>query len=176
MKLYRTALLRKEFPFLDKLFPADAFSSEILPQDVTAIRIQRGDRALMIKRGTESSYSWSDGGTHDFTFYFAIWTDKQGLQHVQKLQSAGYAGTGSGSSVEWDAANVGEQLFANNITPDYIVECVHNGTDANGNGSVTNFWTIFKMRDFDQSAYHQMQVDMAAAAIKAEIAAVWTGA
>jgi len=45
-------------------------------------------------------------------------------------------------------------------------------TDDNGNSEVTRFWNIYKMKRFDLAIHHQNCIDQAAAALKAEIAAV----
>lgn len=161
MRQYRVALLRKEFPFIDHLVGVD-----LKPEDVTGIGVKKGDKALLNSKGSEDSYSWSGGGHYNYTRYFAVLDEK-----VLGLASAGYSGTGSGESREWDANTIGEQLFREGIVPEYIVECVQNDTDDNGNGEVTRFWTIYKMKRFDLSAYHQEQIDRAAVALKAEIAA-----
>lgn len=170
MKQYRVTLIRKEFGFVDKLFVDYEGKTEVWPEDVDDIKIRRGDKALLAKKGSEDSYDWSGGGHYDYTKYFAVWSDDDG-EHVEELASAGYSGSGSGDRNEWDADTIGEQLFVKNIVPDFIVECVKNDTDDNGNGEVTRFWTIFKMKRFDLGNYHQEQIDKAAVALKAEIAA-----
>lgn len=170
MKQYRVMLLRKEFPFIDRLFVDYEGKTKLCPEDINDIKVKKGDKALLAKKGSEDSYGWSGGGHHDYTNYFAVCSGKDG-EHVLELESAGYSGTGSGEMHEWDADTIGEQLFVKGINPDYIVECVKNDTDNNGNGEVTRFWTIFKMKRFDLGNYHQEQIDKAAAALKAEIAA-----
>lgn len=171
MKQYRIALLRKEFPFVDRLFVAYDDRVLLPPEKVNDIKIQKGDKALLVKTGSEDSYSWGGGGHHDYTKYFAIWSENE-EQKILELESSGYSGTGSGERHEWSADTIGEQLFVKGITPDYIIECVKNDTDDNGNGEVRYFWTIFKMKRFDLFAYHQGKIDEAAAALKAEIALV----
>jgi len=166
MKQYKVALLRKEFPFLDRLFVDSEGRTSLCPENVNDIKVKKGDKALLIKRGFEDSYDWSGGGHCDYTKYFAVCGEA-----ILELETAGYSGTGSGKMYEWDADTLGEQLFAKRITPDYIVECVRNDTDDNGNGEVTNFWIIYKTRRFDLANYHQQQIDRAAAALKAEIKA-----
>ena len=161
MKQYRVALLRKEFPFLDKLGQI-----EIRPEVVDDIKVKKGDKALLAKKGSEDSYSWSDGGHNDYIRYFAI-EDEQ----IIELDSAGHSATGSGNRNDWDADTIGEQLFVEGIVPDFIVECVKNDTDDNGNGEVTRFWTIYKMKRFNLASYHQQKLDEACAALKAEITA-----
>ncbi len=170
MKQYRVALLREEFGFIDRLFLDYEGKPELRPEDVTEIKIRRGDKSLLAAKGNEDSYDWSGGGHYDYTKYFAVWSDADG-EHILKLDSAGRSATGSGDRHDWDADTIGEQLFLLGITPDYIVDCVKNDTDDNGNGEVTHFWTIFKMKKFDLVAYHWQQIDEAAAALKAEIAA-----
>ena len=162
MKQYRVALLRKEFQFIDRLF------KNLSPESIDDIKVKKGDKALLVKKGFEDSYDWSGGGYNDYTRYFAVWSDDEG-EHITELASAGYSGTGSGERHEWDADTIGDQLFVGGITPDYIVECVKNDTDDNGNGEVTRFWTIYKMKRFDLGTYHQEQIDKAAAALKAEM-------
>lgn len=166
MKQYRVALIRKEFPFVDKLFVNYRGETEVQPEKVNDIKIKRGDQSLLSKKGNEDSYDWSGGGHYSYTKYFAV----RGEQILQ-LASAGESGTGSGEHHKWDADTIGEQLFVKGIVPDYIVECVKNDTDDNGNGEVTHFWTIYKMKRFDLAAYHQQKLDEACVVLKAEIAA-----
>ena len=169
MKQYKIALLRKEFSFIDRLFVDSDGRTTFQPEKINGISVKKGDRALLAKKGNEDSYDWSGGGHYDYTIYFAVWSDSEG-EHIFQLASAGRSGTGSGERHEWDADTIGEQLFVRGINPDFIVECVKNDTDDNGNGEVTNFWMIYKMRRFDLAAYHQQRLDEAAAALKAEIA------
>ncbi|HLD27692.1 MAG TPA: hypothetical protein VJB39_02480 [Patescibacteria group bacterium] len=169
VKQYRVALLRKEFPFIDKMFVDSEGRTNLLPEDINDIKVKRGDKALLAKKGSEDSYSWCNGGHYNYTKYFAVWSDED---RVLELASAGYSGTGSGERHEWDAGTIGEQLFVKGIAPDFVVECVKNDTDDNGNGEVTRFWTIYKMKRFDLGTHHQEQIDKAAAALKAEIASV----
>jgi len=170
MKLYRLALIKKEFPFVDGVFSAlhSDYSnySEMDLGIIDSIKIQKGDKNLLMKTGNEDSYSWSNGGHHNYTKYFAIVSEE-----IIKLESSGWSATGSGDNNEWKADTIGEQLFAKNIIPDFVVECIYNDTDDNGNGQATRFWTIFKMKRFDLGSYHQEKIDEAAAIIKAEIAA-----
>lgn len=167
MEKYRMALLRREFPFIDRLMD----DLQLQPEEVTDIKVKRGDKSLLKKKGDEESYSWSRGGHCDYTKYFVVLTDG-GEERISELKSAGSSSTGSGESCQWEADTVGEQLLTKHIVPDYIVECVKNDTDNNGNGEVTLFWTIYKMKRFDLVGYHHQQIDKAAAALKAEIAAV----
>lgn len=170
MNQYRVALLRREFPFIDRLFVDNEGNTDLWPEDINDIKVRKGDKSLLAKKGFEESYDWSGGGHRDYTKYFAVWSKADGEQ-VLELASAGYSGTGSGERHEWDAHTIGEQLFVKGITPDFIVECIKNDTDDNGNGKVTRFWTICKMKRFDLGNYLQEQIDKAAAALKAEIAA-----
>lgn len=172
MRQYRAALLRKEFSFLDRLFIDWQGNTELWLEQIDKIEIKRGDKALLAKTGREDSYDWSGGRTHDYTKYFAVCLGKEEEdENIIELSCSGYSGTGSGDNQEWEADPICEQLFVKKIVPDYIVECVKNDTDANGNGQVTRFWTIYKMKRFDLGQYHQEQIDKAAAALKAEIAA-----
>lgn len=170
MKQYRVALLREEFPFIDRLFVDHEGKTDLWPEDIDSIKIKKGDKALLVKKGFEDSYSWSGGGHCDYTKYFAVWSDENG-NNILELASAGRSATGSGDHNDWDADTIGEQLFIKGITPDYIVECVKNDTDNNGNGEVTRFWIIYKMRRFDLGVFHQDRITEAAVALNAEIAA-----
>lgn len=166
MKQYRIVLLREEFPFLDRLFVNYDGRVILSPEQVDDIKIRKGDNALLSAKGCEDSYDWSGGGHDDYTTYFAV----QG-EDVLQLESAGRSANGSGERHKWDADTIGEQLLIKKIVPDYIVMCVQNDTDDNGNGEVTRFWTIYKMRRFDLAAYHCQKIDEAGAALKAEILA-----
>jgi hypothetical protein len=167
MEQYRLAILLKEFSFIE----AVAKHLELdLEKDLNEIKIRRGDKMLLSKKGNEDLYDWSGGGHYDYTKYFAIWTDADG-EYVIQLDNAGRSATGSGERHDWDADSIGEQLFVKKIVPDYIVECVKNDTDDNGNGEVRRSWTIHKMRKFDLAAHHQQKIDETATALKAEIAA-----
>ncbi len=162
------AVLVKEFPFLPQVMYDLPGNLEI--GDATDIKIRRGDRALLAKKGQEDIYSWCEGGHHNFTRYFAIFGDIP----VVPLCSAGKEENENGHWEEWDAPTIGEQLFLLNktmFTPDYVVEVIQNDTDDNGSGEKTVFVTVFKMKDFDLVSYHQCQIDRAAAELKAEIAA-----
>ncbi|OGF64318.1 hypothetical protein A2Z53_00785 [Candidatus Giovannonibacteria bacterium RIFCSPHIGHO2_02_42_15] len=167
MRQYRLVLLRKEFPFLDEVAAKLQLD---LAEDVHGISIEKGDRNLLSQKGKEDSYSWGGGGHHDYTSYFAVWTEGE-EKRIYELRNEGFSATGSGERHEWDADTIGEQLFAQNIVPDFIVECEKNDHDDNGNGEVTRYWTIHKMSKFNLSGYHQERIDEAAAVIKAEIAA-----
>jgi len=170
MKQYRVELLLREFPFLKRLFVDGDGAATIWPGHVNEIKIRKGDKILLSKKGSEDSYDWSGGGYFNYTKYFAVWK-KGEEEHIVELESAGQSSTGSGERREWDADPIGEQFFVRNIVPDYIVECIQNDTDSNGNGVRTRFWTIFKMKRFDLAAHHREQTDRAAAVLKAEIAA-----
>lgn len=167
MKQYRVALLRKEFPFVDRLFVNYDGRVILSPEQIDDIKIRKGDNTLLSAKGFVDSYDWSGGGHCDYTTYFAI----QG-EDVFQLESAGRSGNGSGNRNEWDADTIGEQMLIKKIIPDYIVMCVQNDTDNNGNGTVTRFWTIYKMRQFDLAVYHCKKIDEAAIALKAEIASI----
>ncbi len=165
MKAYRLAVLIKEFPFLSDLPLGYDLES------INDIKIRRGDRSLLAKKGHEDSYSYCDGGHHDYTDFYAIWSDEND-GHFLKLASSGHSATGSGDRQDWDADTIGEQLFSQKINPSYIVEFTKDDTDDNGNGELRLSMIIYKMNRFDLAAYHEQQIDQAASAIKAEIAAV----
>lgn len=165
MRQYRAKILEKEFPFLEKLCDKKFRMPSI--EKVDGIEIKRGDRNLLSQKGREISYSWSGGpDTCDYTIYFAVVGEE-----IFELKSEGSSSTGSGQNRSWDADTIGEQLLVIGVSPDYIVECEKNDTDANGNGEITRYWTIHKMSKFNLVAYHQEQIDKAAAVLKAEIAA-----
>jgi len=170
MKQYKVALLRKEFPFIDRLFVDYEGKTDLWPEAINEIKIRRGDNALLSKTGLDDFYYWRGGGHSDYTHFFAVWSQAEGEQ-ILKLESACTTGNGSGGHYKRDANTIGEQLFVKGIVPKFIVECTQNDSDDNGNGHVTRFWTIYKMGRFDLSRYHQMQIDRAADALKAEIAA-----
>ncbi len=164
MKSYRVALIEREFPFLNKIF------DRLRPQDVDDIKIRRGDSSLLAQKPQESSYSWSGGGYHDYTMYCAVWREGNEFKWTW-VKNAVSSARGNGSNYEEDADPVGAQLFGLGLNPEYIVECVQNDTDANGNGRLSRSWTVYKMPGFDLAAYHAAQIDEAATTLKAEIAA-----
>jgi hypothetical protein len=166
MEAYRLALLRKQFPFIDRLFVDDDGQTDVWPEDCDTIAVKRGDGNLMTQTGHENSYSWAWGGFKNYTKYFAVTGEE-----VVELDSSESSATGSGESHNWNAPTVGEQLFQRGIVPDWIVECSFVDTDANGNGEVKQHWVIYKMTRFDLAEHHARQTDAAAAALKAEIAA-----
>lgn len=164
MRQYRLALLRREFPFLDGI--AEMLNLDVA-NDVNDIKIKRGDKNLLMKKGSYDSYSWSWGGHHDYTTYFSI----SFVGEIYEFKSGGHSATGSGERHEWEADPISDQIFAQNLFPVYVVECVQNDVDDNGNGEVTRFWTIFKMPGFDLARHLQEKIDEVAAVLKAEIAA-----
>lgn len=179
MNAYKAALMRREFPFIDQLFVVrkSLWSTEekkvttsLWPEEVNDIKVRKGDKALLAKKGSEDSYSWSGGGHHHYTKYFAVTISTQNDDDgkVVELASAGYSGNESGEN-RWDAPSIDEQLFGQNLAPDYIVECVQNDTDDNGNGELSRFWTIYKMKRFDLATHHKDKINEAAAALKSEI-------
>lgn len=169
MKDYRTALMRKEFPFLTEIVWS-LYRSDRDLSHIDKINIRRGDASLLQKKGEYSSYDSSAGSMEEYTFYFAVWHDADGVLKVMKLKSRGQSATGSGDRSEWDANPIGDQLYGLGIVPDFIVECIKKDTDCNGNGQSWTHWTIHKMSRFDLLSYHQQQIDQAAAELKAEIA------
>jgi len=165
MRAHRIALLRESFPFLDKL---TLQRQELNFVDADSIKVARGDNSLMARKGDWDSYSWSDGGHCDYTTFFAVLENGE----IINLQEPGRNSAESGKWEKWDADTIGEQLFANNLHPDFIVEVVHNDTDDNGCGQETFFWTIYKMSKFDLLAHYEQMIDQAAREIKAELATV----
>lgn len=171
LRQYKVKLLREEFPFIDRLFVNSEGNTDFWPENVDDIKIKKGDKNLLNYKGNVSSYSWGGGDTYDYTKYFAVYTEKD-EQLAIELENEGNFSNGGGDHNEWNADTIGEQLFLQNIVPDYIVQCVRNDTDANGNGQITHFWIIYKMQKFDLKAHHQLQIQKAADILKAEIAAV----
>lgn len=165
METYRLALLRKEFAFLDQLFVNDKNEVTLWPEEVDKIDIQKGDVNLLSETGYEESYGWSDGGHYSYRIFFAICGED-----ITELKSSGYSGY-NGQGNNWEADNIGEQLFALRISPDYIIKCIKNDHDDNGNGPISRFWTIYKMPGFNLSGYYSDRIDEAARILKAEIAA-----
>lgn len=163
MKPYRVALLRKQFPFIDRL---EVSWKALSPKDAQTIEIKRGDRALLSRKGDWDEYHWSEGGHIDYTKFFAVVGEE-----IVEIESPGRYETGGGHWENWDADTIGEQLFSLGLTPNYVIEVVHNDTDDNGRGEETYRWIIYKMGRFDLLAYHQEMIDRAAAQIKAELAA-----
>jgi len=162
---YRVALLRKEFPFLDRLY-MEGCLTEIQPEEVTDIKIRKGDKSLLQEMGYEEGGGNFDVNHKHYKMYHAICGTR-----IFHLSSAGYGiNPDSGKRNYWDTNTIGEQLFVKKIVPDYIVECVKNEGDKNGCG-ITRFWTIYKMKKFDLTEYHQDQIDLHATIIKDEIAA-----
>lgn len=171
MKSYRLAILRREFSFIDMLFSSEGYAS-LLPEEVDDIKIKRGDENLLARTPREDSYSWSGGGSYDYSKFFAVVKDGESWV-VWELQSEGNSATGSGERHEYVAPTIGEQLFAMELQPDFVVEATQDDTDNNGNGRCVRNWTIYKMRRFDIGAYHQIQIDRAASALKVEIQAAF---
>ena len=162
MKAYKIELLKKEFPFLNDFIKKGEFIDEI--------KVKRGDQNLLNQKGEEDSYSWSGGGHYDYTKYCAIFYDGSEWQIVD-LDTAGKSGTGSGRNNEWDCDTIAEQLFAKDITSDFIVGNTFKDTNDNGDGQTFNSIVIYKMNKFDLVGHHKAQLDKAAAELKAEIEA-----
>lgn len=162
MNYYKLNLLKKEFPFLNQV-------SEELGIDaktVDFINIKRGDRTLLRKTGNVDSYQFCNGGSYDYTIYFAITDDA--IIKLSNNESYQYA---SGDHKEFDAQPIEEQLFLMNINPTFLVECIQKDTDGNGNGRERREWTIFKVSKFDMSLHHKENIDREAAILKKELEA-----
>lgn len=167
MNQYRLALLLKEFPFLARL--SEGGGSEVSHVSwVDILKIQRGDRALMRRVGAMDTYGWGGGGYQNYTLFFAV-CYKGGEEEIVPLEYSIWERSSSGYEYESDTDPIGEQLFKLGINPSYIVQCVKEDHDANGNGRVDNRWTIYKMDDFDLVEHHKAEIDRAAAALKREI-------
>jgi hypothetical protein len=172
MNVYKATLLCKEFPFLEKLFIDKDGKTSLSPFKVTDIKIKRGDKNLLTEHGYETTYDWMGGYTYDYEFYFIIFSNEKGEQQIIELESANSYQSGSGENHYHAVSTIGEQLYVMKINPDYVIKCVKNDTDANGNGEVTHFWTIFKMSKFDTVGYHKEQIDKIALELKSEIDAL----
>lgn len=164
MRQYKIALLNKQFPFLDLVAKKLGPLFEIA-QCVDDINIKRADENFLTQTGYEDSYDWSGGGFHNYKRHFAI------CGKVVQLDGSIDRASGSGERYSEKADPIGEQLFAKGLRPEFIVECVEHDTDANGNGTPSHFWTIYKMEKFDLAKFHGEQIDRAAALLKSEIAA-----
>lgn len=169
MRQYQLKLRRNEFSFLDQV----AESLGLVLEEVSVLKVQRGDEALMVRKGNVREYRWCEGGYCHYTHFFAIIVHDDGFE-VVRLQAAGRSETGSGHYDESDADTIGEQLFVMGVKPDFILEAIQNDTDANGNGVCTRIWTIHKMSKFDQLAHHLQRINEAAVTLKSEITAICT--
>ena len=163
MNKYKIEVLKKKFPFLNKVLVDDGGGCTLGVDDVDKISVKK-DEKLLERKGIEDSYSWAGGGHYDYTKYFAIYHDAEG-EHIFELESESYSGTGSGESHEKHAPTIGEQLFAEGIKPDYIVECVRDDVDNDGNGSLTHSCVLYMMKEFDFDRYYKDKLEKAAEAL-----------
>ena len=168
MKVYKAGLLEKEFFFLKELVKKHFNDENFLTEWIDEIKIRRADNKLMFAKGHEDSYSWCDGGYYNYTYYYAIANGD-----IFKFRSEGRSSSGSGNYEEWNAESIADQLLENKLIPQFIVECVRNDRDANGNGQLTFFWTIYKMDNFGQLDHMLSEVDIAASVLKTEIRAMF---
>ena len=157
MNRYKVEVLRKEFSFIDDL------RDDIYPADATSIKITKGDMALMSEVGSiEEQFGQFEGDCYEnFSLYFAIINGK-----VLELKSSTWRNDHGAISLS-TAPNIGEQLFTDNINPDYLVKVTREDLQ----DGPSYYWVIYKMKDFELAAYHHKQIDKAAAELKAEITA-----
>ena len=167
MNAYKVKILKKEFPFLEKLFKDNVDFVDI--NKINKIEVKRGDKALLTLSGYEKIYGggFSFNSYHDYSKFFAVCGEK-----IVELDSTGTESDSCGYHRDWVADSIGEQLLNKGINPDFIVLCSQNDLDANGCGEITRFWTIYKMDKFDLLHFHRDQIDQAAACLKAEMEAV----
>ncbi|MBN2197852.1 hypothetical protein JW698_01480 [Candidatus Wolfebacteria bacterium] len=131
----------------------------------------------MAQTPESDSYSWCDGGYHNYTNYYAVSVNRGDYSDYSIVQldvSSNWA-TGSGDRGSEDAPNIGEQLFAKELNPDFIVCENFEDTDANGNGEEALGITIYKMKGFDLKKYHLGQIQRVIAEINSEINAACGG-
>ncbi|MFA6551399.1 MAG: hypothetical protein WCV41_02630 [Patescibacteria group bacterium] len=129
-----------------------------------AVKIKKADKNLLSCTPISDSYSWSCGGYHNFTHYYAIVGEEIFQLDTESTWSDGSGGQGSSS-----ANPVGEQLLEKGLKADFIVCVEFEDTDANGNGETSECLTIYKMHGFDLKSYHQEQFRKIVAELEAEI-------
>ena len=128
------------------------------------IQVKKTDDNLLSQTPESDSYSWCDGGYHNYTSYYAISGDE-----IVALKSSANWATGSGDRGSEDAPTIGEQLFQLKLNPDFIVCEDFQDTDANGNGEESLNITIYKMKGFDLKGYHSEQIKRVIAEMQTEV-------
>lgn len=165
MKPYKQKLMEAEFGFLGDV----AAELRITLSNVDEVKVQKADQLLMTMVGQEKKYSWSGGGYHHYRIYFAVADDGS----VTRLKTEGDYSEGSGYNYNWTAYDNGDQLIDLGLKPVFIIECVQQDTDANGNGRTSRRWIIHKMAGFDLKAYHLARLEEATTMLRQEIEAAF---
>lgn len=167
MNKYKLVLMKKEFTFLNNFYGPNVVD------EINDIKIKRVDKNLLKQKGYVDTYTWSGGGYCNFIKYFTVeLVANDGEKNIIELDNSERSAMTDGGYNNCEADIIGEQLLTKGINPDYLVEYTMNDTDANGNGEVTSFLTIYKMNKFNLVEYHKQQIDKAASELKAEIAVV----
>jgi len=131
------------------------------------LQIKLADRNLLSQTPESDSYSWCNGGYHNYTDYYVI--TMNGEYSTTKLDVAETWANGSGECGSTTAATIGEQLFQKKLEPDFIVSVDFQDTDANGNGESSLGVVIYKLKKFNLKKYHKEQIARVVAELNAEI-------
>lgn len=148
----------KEFPFLNRLFENDEKETLSL-RDVDTLNVELVDTGLLSQKPNV------DGCGSDFleyTRYFAILPST--YEHaffdesIVEFETAGKWSYYDCDSEEWDAPTLGEQLMNLSGKPKFIVRCIRKELEG---GFKRRYWTIYKMKGFDEFSYVKQQLDVA---------------
>lgn len=156
MDRYRLAALKKTFSFLDEL------DKEGSSDDASEIRLARGDRNLMGRKGGRKGNE-KNGQYVTYHVVYETELNSRTTLKAEKLSTGNYS---PGKKDELSNATIGEELFSKGWAPEYIVECTRSSID----GREEISWTIFDMTEFDLVAYHRHEMAQATARLKVEMA------
>ena len=157
MDRYRLAALKKAFSFLSEL------EKEGSPDNASEIRLARGDRNLMDRKGGRKGNEKNG----QYTTFHVVYETELNNQITLKTERLS-TGNHSAGKNELSNATIGEELFSKGWAPEYIVERIRSSVD----GKEEISWTIFDMTEFDLVAYHRHEMAHATATLKAEMADV----
>jgi hypothetical protein len=170
MKSYQFSLLCRQFSYISEVVARLNRDEVGKPGYLDGIQVRPADAALMARTPTFDSWASAAGWHHNFDSFFAVVKDGEEFR-LYKLDEEGESGTPQGYD-SYVAENIGDQLFALGVKPDFLVEVVQNDTDDYGNGSLSRYMVIYKVASrYDLAGYHARQIDKAAAELKAELAA-----
>jgi len=143
VNVFEIEVLKKYFPFLKDI------AERLEITDISEIRIKNGDEVLLSQTGQEISREYEDGiNILSYTIYFAVTKESR----IIELESAIFESYPSGRQYEYNANSIDDQLFMNNIDPEYIVKCIR----SESKGEEPQFaLTVYKMEDFDLKKYQK---------------------
>jgi hypothetical protein len=161
MNKYKAKLLRKEFPFIERV------SELVKVCDWQSIRIQKADYSLLSRSGFYESYDGCKASYRNEVQYFVVTKDIVIGLDQPKTVTMGLRSFSTGANP------IDEQLFTRKLNPpEFIVEVKINLSEDDDGEKTEAFLIIHKMKRLDLDLHHQEQIDKAATELKAEIAVI----